>query len=189
MIGERRLRRDEGFQIVVAVLAPAAADAGPFGRRRAASAPARERGSLASSGNSFSRSVPSRSSIALRLVSRLSSMRSAPSPSDSIWSIAVAAELRRDRFGRAVDDARLAFGGALEQGILFELPLDVGGQIQVRELQQLDGLHQLRRHHERLALAHLQSLRQRHPRPFGPILAYIILTPLYTAMRYKSLVF
>ena len=35
MIGERRLGRDEGFEIVVAVLAPAAADAGPFriGRR------------------------------------------------------------------------------------------------------------------------------------------------------------
>ena len=77
--------------------------------------------------------------------------------------IAVAAELRRDRLGRAIDHARLAFGGALQQRIFFELALDVGGQIQVRELQQLDGLHQLRRHHERLALAHLQSLRQRHP--------------------------
>ena len=31
MIGERQLGRDEGFQIVVAVLAPAGADAGPFG--------------------------------------------------------------------------------------------------------------------------------------------------------------
>ena len=69
----------------------------------------------------------------------------------------------RDRLGGAVDHARLAFGGAFEQRILLELPLDVGGQIQVRELQQLDGLHQLRRHHERLALAHLESLSQCHP--------------------------
>ena len=76
--------------------------------------------------------------------------------------IAVAVELRRDRLGGAVDHARLAFGGALEQRILFELPFDIGGQIQVGELQQLDGLHQLRRHHERLALPHLQSLRQCH---------------------------
>ena len=114
--------------------------------------------------------------MALRLVSRLSSMRSArppmstgasPSPSNSA----------RDRLGRAIDHARLAFGGAFEQGVLFELPFDVGGQIQVRELQQLDGLHQLRRHHERLALAHLQSLSQCHPdgRLVGPFLAYLIL--------------
>ena len=44
-----------------------------------------------------------------------------------------------------------------QQGVTLELPFDVGGQIQVRKLQQLDGLHQLRRHHERLALPHLKS--------------------------------
>jgi hypothetical protein len=40
-------------------------------------------------------------------------------------------------------------------------------------LQQLDGLHQLRRHDQRLALPDLQSLGQRHPQPvrLGPILA------------------
>ncbi len=57
---------------------------------------------------------------------------------------------------------RFALAGALEEGVAFKLPFDIGGQIQVRELQQLDGLHQLRRHHERLALPHLKFLRQRH---------------------------
>ena len=115
-------------------------------------------------------------------------MRSAGPPM-STGRIALAVELRGDRLGGAVDHARLAFGGALEQRVLFELPFDIGGQIQVRELQQLDGLHQLRRHHERLALAHLQSLSQCHPerRSIGPFLAYLILTALYTALRYKSL--
>ena len=152
--------RHERLQIVIAVLVSAAAGPGPVGSS-GAGASALERGpALASSGNSFSRSVPSRSSIALRLVSRLSSMRSATTPISPV--LAVAVEFRRDRLGRAIDNTRLAFGGSFKQGVFFELPLDVGGEIQVRELQQLDGLHQLRRHHERLALAHLQSLSQCH---------------------------
>ena len=61
-----------------------------------------------------------------------------------------------------VDFAIQPTGGSLKQGVLFELPFDVGGQIQVRELQQLDGLHQLRRHHERVALSDLESLGERH---------------------------
>jgi len=76
--------------------------------------------------------------------------------------LAVAIELPRHRLGRAVDHARLAFGGTFKQGIFFKLALNVGGELQVGELQQLDRLHQLRRHHQRLALAHLQSLSQCH---------------------------
>ena len=86
-----------------------------------------------------------------------------PPPAYSEWSgvgtgaiqrraIALAVELGRDRLGRTLDHTRLAFDSALQQGVLFEFPLDVSGQIQVRELQQLDGLHQLRRHHQGLAL-------------------------------------
>ncbi|MGY4317063.1 hypothetical protein ACVWW1_006390 [Bradyrhizobium sp. JR3.5] len=46
-------------------------------------------------------------------------------------------------------------GGPLEQRIALQLFLDKGRQIQVRQLQQLDRLHQLRRHHQRLRLAEL----------------------------------
>ena len=76
-----------------------------------------------------------------------------------------ACDLRLTRGGRTetlTTRHRVAFAGPLQQRIALELPFHVGDQIQVRELQQLDGLHQLRRHHERLALAHLQALRQCH---------------------------
>jgi hypothetical protein len=43
-----------------------------------------------------------------------------------------------------------------------EFGFNVGDQVEIRELQQLDRLHQLRRHHQRLALADLESLRKRH---------------------------
>ena len=51
--------------------------------------------------------------------------------------------------------APLVFGAAIEQRIAFEFGLDIRDQIEVGELQQLDRLHQLRRHHQRLALAEL----------------------------------
>jgi hypothetical protein len=46
-------------------------------------------------------------------------------------------------------------------------------------------LHQLRRHHERLVLAHFESLRQCHTvsHKNGPVLAYLFLSRLYTAMQ------
>jgi hypothetical protein len=52
----------------------------------------------------------------------------------------------------------------LQQRIALEFPFHIGGQIEVRELQQLDGLHQLRRHHERVALPDFESLTKRHVR-------------------------
>jgi len=58
--------------------------------------------------------------------------------------------------------ARLRLARALQQRIALELALDVSGKIEVGELQQLDGLHQLRRHHQRLALAEFELLRQCH---------------------------
>jgi hypothetical protein len=45
---------------------------------------------------------------------------------------------------------------------LRSLGLDIGDQVEIGELQQLDGLHQLRRHDQRLALPKLKSLGKRH---------------------------
>ena len=48
---------------------------------------------------------------------------------------------------------RAAFGGAmLEQGIALDFGLDEVRQLKIRQLQQLDRLLQLRRHHQLLAL-------------------------------------
>ena len=48
----------------------------------------------------------------------------------------------------------VAVVGALQQGIAVELVLYEGGEFEMRELQQLDRLQQLRRHHQGLALPH-----------------------------------
>ena len=57
------------------------------------------------------------------------------------------------RFAR---DRRLgAVAGALQQRIALQFLLDKGRQIEIGQLQQLDRLHQLRRHHQRLGLAEL----------------------------------
>ena len=45
--------------------------------------------------------------------------------------------------------------GAVEQRVPFELFFDEGGEVEIGQLQQLDRLHQLRRHHQRLGLAKL----------------------------------
>src|SRR6516225_4046982 len=97
---------------------------------------------------------------------------------------------------------------AFEQRIALELPLHVGGKVEIGELQQLDGLHQLRRHHQRMALANFESLSERHlvlkgrpPGPastastqprkraiaIGPIFAYRVLGPVYTRSTKPSL--
>ena len=52
--------------------------------------------------------------------------------------------------------ASLASG--LQQRVALKLGVDVGGEVEVGELQQLDRLHELRRHHERLALPDFKSL-------------------------------
>src|SRR5262249_59078152 len=69
--------------------------------------------------------------------------------------------LRRDV--RAGDIPRsVEFASSLEERIAFELPFDICGKIEVGELQQLDGLHQLRRHYEGMALPKLESLGKCH---------------------------
>ena len=61
--------------------------------------------------------------------------------------------LLRHRFTR---NRRLcAVAGALEQRISLQFLLDEGRKVEIGQLQQLDRLHQLRRHHQRLRLAEL----------------------------------
>jgi hypothetical protein len=96
----------------------------------------------------------------------------------------------------------IILSGALEQRIALELSFHVGGKVQVGELQQLDGLHQLRRHHKGMALPDFESLSKRHgllrcrfPAQHdqlrtclvGPILAYRLSDPVYTRTTALSL--
>ena len=68
-------------------------------------------------------------------------------------------------FGRvAVGGPRLGLV-ALEQRIAFQLALDIFGQFEIGQLQQLDRLLQLRRHDQGLALPQLQTLAERHEPP------------------------
>ena len=46
-------------------------------------------------------------------------------------------------------------GRAIEKWIALELGLDIGDKIEIGELKQLDRLHQLRGHHQQLALTEL----------------------------------
>jgi hypothetical protein len=58
--------------------------------------------------------------------------------------------------------------GALEERIPLKLGLDVGGKVELRQLQELDRLQELRRHYQGLALTHFQPLHQTHARPRCP---------------------
>ena len=48
-----------------------------------------------------------------------------------------------------------ALAGPLQQRIALQFFLDKGRKVEIGQLQQLDGLHQLRRHYQRLGLAEL----------------------------------
>ena len=71
---------------------------------------------------------------------------------------------------RPLEEAgRLAFGlggmkilGALEKRIALEFVLDIGGKFDIGQLQKLDRLQELRRHHHRLALTHDEFRGQSH---------------------------
>ena len=53
-------------------------------------------------------------------------------------------------------DRRLgALAGALQQRIALQFLFHEGRKVEIGQLQQLDRLHQLRRHHQRLGLAEL----------------------------------
>ena len=69
------------------------------------------------------------------------------------------------RAGLGLGTGRVRLLLALEQRVLLELALDIGRQLEVRELQQLDRLLQLRRHHQALALTQIEAEGQCHGRP------------------------
>ena len=146
MVRERALGGDESFQIVLAILLAAGAGAGPVGvaGRRLGIRARRHR--LAFIG---------RADLAVRPLGR---------------DVAAAGEaplgpIGLRRFGGGgvpLRRLRLALGfalaRALEQGIALELAFHIADEVEVGELQQLDGLHQLRRHHQRVALPELKFL-------------------------------
>jgi len=55
--------------------------------------------------------------------------------------------------------------GLLQQGVLFQLLLDEGGELEMRELQQLDGLLQLWRHCQGLARSQDETRTDTHLPP------------------------
>jgi hypothetical protein len=59
---------------------------------------------------------------------------------------------------------------SFEQRVRFELLLDESRHLDIRQLQQLDRLLQLRRHHQRLGLTQIEALGESHGRglPSGP---------------------
>ena len=166
MAGKRRLRGDEGFEIVVAVVAAAGAGRRPIPNRPAGSAIVARRapcrpGRPGHRRDRAWRDRPAASGLAARGLRPLGQL--APSLGASPGACARLA---------------LAFAGAVEQRIALELVLHIGHEVEIGELQQLDGLHQLRRHHQRVALPDFKSLGERHGalgralRRTGPILAY-----------------
>ena len=91
----------------------------------------------------------------VRLVSMSSPIQSAVGA--RLFAAFAAFGRRGSRFG-GLGRGFVAVAGALEQRIFFQLGVDVSRKVKAGELQQLDGLHQLRRHHQRLGLAELESL-------------------------------
>ena len=110
-------------------------------------------------GNRFSSEVSSFSAIAVDV--------QAGSPSNQSSS-AGPSSLQLIRGGVV---ARL---GPVEQRIALDFLVDELLEFPMGELQQLDRLHQLRRHHQRLGLSELQSGGQRH---------YSILPPATPSLR------
>ena len=143
-VRQRGLGGDEGFEIVVAVIAAAGADCRPFGvGGRSALGP---RGGLAP------RRRERRCRAAYRGAPR---WRAAVGRSSDLRPrFAVVRTARPARpWRRPARPPAFVFRTPLEQRIALEFGLDIGDQIEIGELQQLDRLHQLRRHHQRLALA------------------------------------
>ena len=159
MIGKRGFRRDEGFEIVVVVVRGAAAPFGIGGWRGVL------RGARGG-------------------VRRLLGKHVVEAGVERAFDLGTAAEVRAEPFllpavrrgveavaGRGFIAGCLAgiaagcvatlgpavrsFAGAFQQRIALQFVFDEGGEVEVGQLQELDRLHQLRRHHQRLRLAEL----------------------------------
>jgi hypothetical protein len=148
MIAERDVSRKISLEIVVAAVAGAGPQVQPFtiaGRHLTVRARARRIGVLR------------RSVVELHRPGR--GRRTILSPPFE-GGRRLALPLRIGNFGRRL--LPIGVVGTFQQRIAFELTLDIVGQVEIRQLQQLDGLHQLRRHNERLALPEFKALGKRH---------------------------
>ena len=144
------LRRHERFEIIFATVAGSGSSSGPFriACRHIGKARTQRRGLV-------ERCVFER--LLARVVVGRTVGRTLPSRrfcvrGRTIGSYTVGSAARR----------WLVFRATLKQRIALELGFDIGRKVKIRQLKQLDGLHQLRRHHQRLALPDLESLGQRH---------------------------
>ena len=166
MVGERLLGGDKGLEIVIAVAAAARADACPFrtGGNGVVGAYARARVTgivrkhvVQPSSQAFLDGTAARFKI---VADRL----------EGSVPVLLRARCQALGFTRALVSLhrRVAFARTLKQRIALQLILDIGRKIETRQLQQLDGLHQLRRHHQGVALAHFQFWHQCHERLLAP---------------------
>ena len=170
MAAERHLGGDKGFQIVVFVVGGAAAPFGIGGRRRIL------RHARGSFGGLFGEDVVERgiqrlldfgagAEIAVQpfFLAGLEGIAGEPPAMSAIAAGAPRHSCRIAGIGefgplgdRLARDRRFrAVAGAFQQRIALQLLLDEGRKVEIRQLQQLDRLHQLRRHNQRLRLAEL----------------------------------
>ncbi len=169
MAAERHFGGDKGFQIVVFVVGGAAAPFGIGGRRGVLR---HARGGL---GGLFGEDVVERgierlldfgagAEIPVQPFFLAGLERIARGAAGHVRSLAagiVAIALRFTGIGEfgalgsrlARDRGFRAVAGALQQRIALQFLLDEGRKVEIRQLQQLDRLHQLRRHDQRLRLA------------------------------------
>ena len=153
MVDQRGLHRNEGFEIVVAVVAATGAGRAPVGiPRRRLAVRARRRG--IGIGGRHVLEIGTEPFVGHAILS----VRAAVLP------VRGGGLLKRWAFAIRRPPVRLpvALPDLLQQRIALELALHISRKVQVGELQQLDGLHQLRRHHERVALTDFESLGKRH---------------------------
>ena len=157
-----------GADLLVQVLAQAARTAPPPGRwpvhrRRRAPDPSRPNHESPSLGAAFDR-VPSPFSPDAACQCSAASPTISPTPSASCSGRASGA-LARLGAGLAGAGRRLVarWLAEFQKRVLLDLGLDEFAQFEVRQLQQLDRLLQLRRHDQRLALPKLQALRKTDP--------------------------
>ena len=171
MIRQRHLGRDEGLEIVVLVVGGAAAPFGVGGRRGVLRVARGRFGRLlgedvVEAGIEGLLDLGAAAEIAVHPVflGRLKALGgTAASAGRAPNSLAIvpppasspSENSARSGVGLAGNRRLGAVAGPLQQRIALELLLDEGRQIEIGQLQQLDRLHQLRRHHQRLGLAEL----------------------------------
>ena len=172
MAAERHLGGDEGFEVVAVVVGGAAAPFGIGGRRRIL------RGARGGLGRLLGKHVVeggiqrlldlgAAAEVAVHpfFLARLETVagraaRHLGALGAGILAIGRAGIVGIGKFGplrrRLARHRGLgAVAGALQQRISLQFLLDKGRQIEIGQLQQLDRLHQLRRHHQRLRLSEL----------------------------------